>query len=391
MLGSGSDVHITSVVIHNLDPKRLPVEVEADDDDKDMAVKGRRKFKPAKGSEDGTPYQRLQIRAKRDEASVCLLGSFSGSGDSYISERMSIDATTGLVDGTSLGFMEVRHGTGDAEDIHRVEAVWDAGLDGFTVGARENGAPIGASVHYAGARELRFFVEQAGAQLDLLVAIPGTGPYDHGDQTLVSTSDLGTTGLPCRGAFGAEGLSRKASMYFVDLLCDGSVDALDLTQAELSLSALLQWAGTASGNCETFADPADFFPNLVLAQQWAGVASLAYAAAQSQLDDALADGDIVGTKAKLLGATVGKGRKRAEKALKLAEKLVGGSEWGVPPPPAQLHRPKRLSSFATKGASTTRPAQSRSATRRCSRLGNTDDGRGIQRGTRANHCAYSSP
>jgi hypothetical protein len=314
----------SSVTIQNLDPKFTPAEVQADDNKKDVSVKGRRTYKPAKKSDnDYDPVKRLLLKAKKDGGAATIGASFEHVGDSSASMLMSIDKTKGLVDGQTLGFLDVIHTLGEDLVPHRVQAVWNAGIDGFTVSAVADGVGAGSIEEFPGARELRLGVEQFGTDLTLTIEEPGDDfdPGFFGPIPILQTT-LPEEGLTYCGTFGAEGLNRKAQMYWVDLRINADPGGSNMTSGELQLISQIQGAGLFSGNAEIFSDPHGFLNNLDFAKDYAGFAVFAWNAAQIQLDALIADGTLTGKKAKLLKASIKKGKKNNEKAHKLLCKLV---------------------------------------------------------------------
>ena len=310
------------VTLQSLDPKRMPVDVEADDDAKDMKVRGRGKFKPAKQDESLGDVNRLELKSKRDGASACLGSAFCGSGSSSTSVRMAWDDDHGMVDGATLGFFEVTHDLGEASVVHRIEAVWESSIFGFTVRATENGEVVGLSQEYPERQQLQFTISQFGTELSLSAAAL-LGDSETEDDVTLFTSDLGQEGLSYCGAFGVELLGKGGRLYFDRLSLYGDPNSVDLTFGEKVLAYLLQSAAGNAGNAEYFADPSEGATgNLVLARDWAAAAFGAYENCQDSLDALLAEGVITGKRAKLLKASIKKGRQTMAKALALAEQLV---------------------------------------------------------------------
>ncbi|RKY21311.1 MAG: hypothetical protein DRQ55_04830 [Planctomycetota bacterium] len=311
-----------SVTLNNLDPKRMPVELELDDDSKDIKVKGNRRFRPAKKEAGNGPKRQLQLRAKRPDAEACVAGSFKGSGSSSSRVRMSIDLTTGLVDGQSRGFLEIRHGDGVGLVVYRVEAVWNAAIDGFSVRARRDGQAVGSTHDLKGAHQLLLFARQSDADFSLSAAVAGFDEGSWDDEVQVYNTLLDDEAANYCGAFGAAGLDKKGSIYFANLALDGDPQRLGLTDAEKQLAFNLQYAGTACGNCEVFADPHDFMTNIILARDWAVAGEFAWASAQTLLKGLIEDGTIAGKRAKRMKLSVRRGVAFSKRAAKLAQKLV---------------------------------------------------------------------
>ncbi|MCB9897982.1 MAG: hypothetical protein H6825_08260 [Planctomycetes bacterium] len=309
------------VTLVNLDPKRMPVAVEADDDAKDMKLHGRRKFKPAKLDDSLGQVARLELKSRKPQAAVCLGSAFHGAGGSSTSVRMAWDDDKGFVDGTTLGFFEVRHTVGDTTVVRRLEAVWHDDMQGFSVRAVEDGEVVGETVDYPGEQQLQLGISQFGTDLMLTAAV-ASGDNETSDDATLYTADLGADDLTYCGAFGAEGLDKGGRIFFDRLSVYGDPNQVDLTFGEKVLAYTLQVASVDSGNAEGFADPEMGFGNVALSLDWATAAESVYDEAQASLDDLVAAGTISGKRAKLLKASIKKGRKAMVSANKLAAKLV---------------------------------------------------------------------
>ncbi len=307
------------VTLANLDPKAMPVAVEADEDGKDVKLRARRKYKPAKHDETLGEVPRLELRARDEAASVCLLSEFAGAGMSSTHVRVAVDGTQGLVDGESLGFLELRLDSGEAQTVLRVEAVWDAASDGFLARATEDGEPAGSTAEHPGAKQLQLEIGYFGSEVTLSASVPGE--FASADGSLHAV-DVGADDLSYTGAFGAEGLDKGGKFYFDDLALYGDPNELSLTLDEKALAYLLQVAANDAGVAELWADPQGGLGNIAVARDWAGQAESDYDLAQEALDGLVASGTIDGQREKLLEASVKKGRMAAASAFAKAQALV---------------------------------------------------------------------
>lgn len=311
-----------TLTVNNLDPKRMPVELEEDEDNKDIKVQGRRPFKPAKKDPSAGPERQLRLFAKRDDAEACVASQFKGFGSVDLWVRLSIDGTVGLVDGTSLGFFELRHDTAGGLLVNRIECVWNAAIDGFTARAVDGGLVVGTPVDFPGARALMLFATQNGTDLELSVALAGFDSYDWTDQTTVHVTNVPSDLDEYCLAFGTKGLAKKGSMFFADLVLSGDLSMSSLSDDEVVLQGQLQFASLCSGNAETWSDPGEFLGNLAVAKEWAAIGVTAWDAARTTFDELRDEGVITGKRAKLMDKAIKKGRKSLKKALKVVTKLV---------------------------------------------------------------------
>lgn len=231
----------------SLSTKTLPARIEDDGDTKDVLVKDRVGFKPGKGLDPGLA-KRLRMKSKRDDGQACVAHEVQMTGPVSAQVVVAVDSTEGLVDGQSLAFLERRPVGAGLPD--RVEAVWNAGIDGFTVRARVDGELAGDTLDLPGYREARLFITllgdgfalQAGGVDPPAQATPGDAP---------GATLAGGTFAPGEDtaayALGAEGLGTKASFWFAQFrlefpYCDTGEVETDVT---LKLALALDWVDEA--------------------------------------------------------------------------------------------------------------------------------------------------
>lgn len=223
-----------TVLLERLDLKTMPIEVDEDENPKDVSLKDRRKFKPSKGSETGLD-RRFRMLGKTDESSACLSGHVDFTTPASASMRLAIDSTNGLVDGESLAFFERRTSTPEEGEpaVLRVEAVWTESINGLTVRARVDGTLTGETAEYADATEVFVQIVQTGVNS---YAVAGELYNSFGDATsLVNglAAPMGGT----RFAFGIEGVGKKGSFWFAQLAVTVSSSFVGESEAALAYIA----------------------------------------------------------------------------------------------------------------------------------------------------------
>lgn len=231
----------------SLSVKTLPARIEDDGDTKDVLVKDRVGFKPGKGLDPGLA-KRLRMKSKADGGSACLRHEVEMTGPVSAQVVVALDSTEGLVDGESLAFLERAPAGGGLPD--RVEAVWNAAIDGLTVRARLDGELAGDTLDLPGYREARLFITilgdgfvlQAGGIDPPARAAPGDAP----GATLAGAT-LGPGEDTATFALGASGLGTKGSFWFAHFrldfpFCDsGPVE----TEVTVKLALALDWVDEA--------------------------------------------------------------------------------------------------------------------------------------------------
>jgi len=146
----GGPQTVYSVTLHDLDPKRLPTQLDEDTDPGDVSVSHRVAFAPGAGQGPGlarrTRMRGVHAGAGQSESLlVPTLGTVSGS------LLVAVDSTDGLVHGLSLGYLERRLTAGDAPV--RVEAIWNQTIDGLTLRARVGDEQLGELLNLPGERQ----------------------------------------------------------------------------------------------------------------------------------------------------------------------------------------------------------------------------------------------
>lgn len=247
------DVSGTLVItVKDLDPHLSPSASIDDGNGKDVVLKTRAAFKPSKGGS-AQLSKRLRIRSKTDGGGGGLASEVELTGDISSQVRVAVDSVAGLVDGASLGFLE-RQPAVDAP-VTRVEAVWNAGQDGFTARALVDGAPVGTTLDLPGAHEVFLWIEDTGTDL-LLRAGEATGETlaDVGTSATLHTQsqDPGDTTASYR--LGAAGLGQKATLWLAQFTLrvgdDGETGPVELA-ASVQLATSWYWLGVSLDTIET--------------------------------------------------------------------------------------------------------------------------------------------
>jgi hypothetical protein len=229
ILGLGPTFVLT---FHDLSASLVPGAVEDDGDVKDVAIKGRASFKPSKGSDAGLD-KRMKLKSKVDGGEASVASQVEMTGDVTSRLRVAVDSLDGLVDGVTLGFLERRAGGGAS--VKRLEAVWNAAIDGFTVRAFDNGLPAGATLDLPSAREAVLAIVDDGADFVLHAGEPtGDSITDLDPQADLATMAQEPSTEGGVFAFGAEGLGQKATIWLAQLTLEfGTGIAIGPAETEL--------------------------------------------------------------------------------------------------------------------------------------------------------------
>lgn len=221
--GDGFFNPTVSLTFRSLDPKVVPSRADDDGDSKDVSIGNGRRFKTSKESETGLD-KRLLMRSKKDGGAASLAAQVAMTGDVTAQVRVAASSTAGLVDGETLGFLERRPASGDP--VQRVEAVWNFGIDGFTVRAAVGGVPMGTTLDLPGAREVILFILDMGPTLALQGAEATGDRIDDfspgGTLHFAAQQETDTAGV---FAVGAEGLGKKANLWFAHVNLEFGFDA----------------------------------------------------------------------------------------------------------------------------------------------------------------------
>lgn len=206
----------------DLGPSVVPNAIEDDGDGKDVVIKSRATYKPGKGSEAGL-NKRMKLKSKADggEASVATEIEMTGN----VSARLRVAVTTldGLVDGVTLGFLERRAAGGGP--VQRIEAVWNAGLDGFTIRGLDDGTPAGTPFDLFPAHEVVIGIMDIGDELELNAGIAAGDDIEDLDPDLdVAALEQPPGTESATFAFGAQGLDKKAILWIGQFTLDFGTD-----------------------------------------------------------------------------------------------------------------------------------------------------------------------
>jgi hypothetical protein len=220
----------------DLNPGVVPNAVEADGDAKDVVIKPKAGFKPSKGSDVGL-NKRMKLKSKEDGGEAAVATEVEMTGDVSAKLRLAVTTLTGLVDDTTLGFLE-RRATGGGPVV-RLEAVWNLDVDGFTVRARVDGAPTGTTLDLPGAREVVLGILDVGNEFELHAG----EPVGESLELLDPEADLDVVAQApatesATFAFGAEGLGQKAILWIGQFTLDFGTD-IAAGEAETAIGALL--------------------------------------------------------------------------------------------------------------------------------------------------------
>ncbi len=218
-----------AVTFTSLTPSLLRGGIQDDGNAKDVSVKYRVAFKPSAGNVLPGLRKRLRMQGKADGSQASYATEIAVSGSITSEVRVAADGLTGFVDGQTLGFLERRFLEPGGADL-RLEAVWDAGIDGFAVIARVNGAPTGGTLHFPSAREVRLVLDQPAGQAGVTFQAqqfltPNVGPGDGGPLLDLAEYVLGGADLTSSFGIGVSGLDPKAALWFAQFLMKLGPDA----------------------------------------------------------------------------------------------------------------------------------------------------------------------
>ncbi len=319
-----------SIVLTDLNPKALPIDVVDDGDIKDVRYKSASKYKPATV---GQKDKRALLTAKSDNAAFTaeLARSFIASGlTARVRLAFDPDKTDGLVDGQTFGFFETRtdsvliEAAGDGgADRYRLEAVYDADTAGFVVRATDGTSTLGDEVFVPATAEVVLEISFSGSTLTLRAGVPtGASPGSFSAQQVVSIS-----GLPSVLAFtlrwGAEELGKKARLYFNNFELTGPYP--EIGDAETPIALLLI---DAYGSIEM----TQFNEDIAAVTKVMGDASSALDQALTDLEAALASDSLADvTRGDLARKSLAKALKATEKARDLGVKLIDKGKTNVKP------------------------------------------------------------
>ena len=195
----------------SLDGDRLPLELAVDGDSRDVKRKDRARYRPARGASGEQP-KRYKMTARRDGASASESFVQRQQGDCAAWVRVSMHKLRGLEDGLSSAFLSRQS---DASGpTFRVEAVWNAAINGLTARVRQDGRLVGDQVDFPGQPAVFLHLASVGSRLMLSAAEPSSGDYDgFGAPSLLQTA-VGSDQEIYRLGFGVDGLSKQGTFYF---------------------------------------------------------------------------------------------------------------------------------------------------------------------------------
>jgi hypothetical protein len=307
----------SALILTDLNPKTLPISFESDANDKDVKYKSRSVYKPATVTTGGAKKDvRLMMLAKKDGAALrAVMEQQIRASDMDYRIRLAFDPnqTNGLIDGTSLGFFDfilLEPGQG-VSPLRRLEAVYNAGLGGYTVRATDGNVPLGIEVDVRD-EEVVLRMRLVGGTLFMEAGRP-TGSF----VTNINTTELHSETIGGGGpvthtfAWGVSGLGKAARMYFNLLTLWG--DLPDIGAAETPIAEQLMCAVLIAGNTQFPADVASATDNME---------DIRALLAQVVTDlTAAVDGDLLNAPAQGKLAL-----KSAQKALKLAQKAKASGD-----------------------------------------------------------------
>jgi len=224
------------LTITSLNPKTVPVRIEDDGNLKDVVVKDRTSYKPGKGLGTGLE-KRLRFKSKVDGGASLMALAMETTGDISARILLAADSVVGLVDGASLGFFERRS---EGHPTLRIEAVWNAGIDGLTLRALADGVPLDSDLDAPMAHEATLLFSDTGnAIVPQVIVADVTHVLGNHDQT-GEGSDTATWAL------GVQDLGPKGTLWFTNLRFEwpygavdtGPVETIVLTQAFAAWSDL---------------------------------------------------------------------------------------------------------------------------------------------------------
>lgn len=309
----------SALVLVDLNPKTLPITFEADGDPKDVKYASRSVYKPATVTTGGAKKDvRLLLQAKKDNAALnAVMQQTIRADDMDYRIRFAFDPgrTTGLVNGSSLGFFQlIMPATQPAEgksSFRRLDAVYDADGGGFIVRATDGESLLGMSLPVANA-EVVLRLRIAGGTLFMEAGAP-TGPF----VTDINTTELYSEPLGAEGTlshtfgWGVSELGKGAMLYFNLLTLWGPLP--DIGNAETPIAQGLMNAAMTVGDALYPSDVAQ-------ATQVMDDTGVLLASVVADLTTALDQGG--------LGATADGKRalQNAQKAMKLAQKAKAAGD-----------------------------------------------------------------
>lgn len=192
------------------------------------------------------------LLAKKDDAALrAVMEQVIRASDLDHRMRVAFDpgATTGLVDGASLGFFEfalIDAGSSEVSAVRRLEAVYNASNGGFTVRATDGTDPLGIELDVANP-EVVLRLRLAGSTLFMEAGAP-TGPFVVNiDTTELHAEPLAEAGAVAHTfAWGVAGLGKAGRMYFSQLGLWGPLP--DIGEAETPIAQQLMAATLSVSN-----------------------------------------------------------------------------------------------------------------------------------------------
>jgi len=310
------------ILLEDLNPKLLPIAIEDDGNTKDVIYKSRVNYKPKTALANGKTDKRLMLKAKQDDASLrAFLEPDLFATQSTIHARVGFDPAKvdGLVDGTSLAFLELVLDASPPVDgdssIRTLEAVYDAASGGLLVRATDGLGPLGKPILFDGASEVVLQFRDTGATLFLEAGTPTGDFYFNFNTQVVHSEALIADGIqpPRSVAWGVDGLDKKGTFFLNQLLLAGTFPAIGATE-----TAIVQ---TLIGSFdESFHASPIFAFDLQTATDDVDLARAALVTAIADIEAALGAADGGGGFDEVTQGELA--LKSANKALKLAEKTV---------------------------------------------------------------------
>jgi hypothetical protein len=253
--GACDGASVMVITIKDLDPKLGPSAPIVDGATKDVVIQTRAAFKPSKGGS-AQVARRLRIKSKTETGAGGLASGVQMAGDVTARVRVAVDSLVGLVDGASLGYLE-RQPIG-AGSTTRVEAVWNADIDGFTAQAITDGTPTGTPFDLPGAHEVVLWIVDSGPNLQLEASVAtGDGLSDVGPSNVLDTVPQDVADTAGTFSVGAEALGRKGSVWlaqFTLLLGDDAATGEVELPASVALATSWYWLGQSLDVIDTNPD-----------------------------------------------------------------------------------------------------------------------------------------
>jgi hypothetical protein len=306
-----------ALILKDLNPKVLPISIDVDADAKDVKYQSKAVYKPKTVTTGGAKKDvRLMLIAKKDGAALrAVMGQETRTDEMDYRIRLAFDPalTSGLVDGTSLGFFEfvLLEPAEGGRQVRRLEAVYNQAIAGYTVRATDGVIPLGIEAGVT-TNEVVLRLRLEAGTLFLEAGVP-TGPFVNN----ISTVELYSEALGAEGdvahtfAWGVSGLDKSARLFFNLLTLWGPLP--DIGTAETPIAGQLMSAVLIAGNT--------LFPGDVAA-----------ATANMEAIRALLATVVTDLTAAVDGGTLGgvaqgeRALKNATKALKLAEKAKAAGD-----------------------------------------------------------------